>query len=126
MQIRNQGNPGIRREHTFASDIVPVSGTTFISDSIPVNYATSGILTFFWADFDDTDAIVHVEGSYNGTLWNVLDGNGCVCNSSTDTQLWEFLYLNVLHLRLSITFNGVTAGAFGWEFRGEFNSAKNY
>jgi hypothetical protein len=126
VQITTQGNTGIRRPHVTASDADTVSGTSWTSDAIPMNYCTTGILSLLWSDFNDTDAVAHVQGSYDGVLFNNLDGNGCLMDSTDDTQLWEFDYINVLYIRVLITYNSVTSGAFALTFRGEFNSSKNY
>jgi hypothetical protein len=126
VEIVNQGNVGIRRPHVLANDAALVSGTSFTSDSIPLNYCTSGVLSLLWYDFNDTDAVAHVQGSYDGVLWNNIDGNGCTMDALDDNQIWEFMYINVLYIRLVITYNSVTTGAIALQFRGEFNSSKNY
>jgi hypothetical protein len=123
----NTGNVGIRRQHTYADDIVDVSGlSTYESDPIPTNYCTSGIFTLYWSAFNATDAVAHIEGSYDGSQWNTIDGNGALLNSAADTQLWDLLYTKMLYIRLSIVFNSNTTGAIAFKFRGEFGDAKNY
>ena len=116
----NTGNVGIRRQHTYADDVVDVSGLSiFESDPIPTNYCTSGIFTLYWSSFDATDAVAHIEGSYDGSQWNTLDETGAVLDSTGDTQLWDILYSSCLYIRLSITLNSVTVGAIGFKFRGD-------
>jgi hypothetical protein len=126
MQLITQGTTGIRRPHVIATDAAPVSGTEFISEAVPAEFCSSGVLTLYWSDFDDTDALAHIEGSYDGTVWNTLDGAGAILNSSDDVQIWELIQINVLYLRVKIIYNGVTAGAIAFTFRGEFNDSKNY
>ena len=126
MDIAQSGNVGVRRRLVEANGALTVSGASYISDTIPLKACTSGILQLFWADFNGIDATAHVEGSYDGMTWNKLDGDGATLNSVEDMQLWEFLYFNVLYIRLVLTYNSVTTGMFSIAFRGEFNSSKNY
>ena len=122
----NTGNVGIRRQHTYADDVVDISGlTSFVSDAIPHNYCTSGIFTLYWSSFNALDAVAHLEGSFDGQTWNLLDEAGATLDSATDTQLWDILYTSCLYIRISITLNSVTTGAIGFKFRGEFNDSKN-
>lgn len=128
MELINKGNPGIRRRHVEAQDVYEVADyvLSFSSEPIPTQYCTSGIFNFHWADFDTYDAVAHIQGSFDGTTWNNLDGTGSLLNALTETQLWEFTEVNVMYIRLTIEFNTVTTGLFGFNFQGEFNSAKNY
>lgn len=127
MDVINTGNVGIRRQHTYADDVVDMSGkTTYTSDPIPLNNCTSGLFTLYWSGFNDIDAVAHIEGSYEGSSWNTIDGNGALLSSAEDTQLWDILYTKMLYIRLSITLNSVTSGVVAFKFRGEFGDAKNY
>jgi len=124
--IKKQGNTGIRRPHVIADEAGTVTASSWNSTVIPLNYCTSGVLTLLWSDFSALDAVAYIQGSYDGVLWNNLERSGCLLDSTDDVQLWEFTSINVLHLRIVLAFNSVTSGAFALQFRGEFNSAKNY
>jgi hypothetical protein len=125
MDILTQGNLGRRVPHILADELVVVSGSEWASAPVPLTHAISGILSLIWVDFDAADAVAHIQGSYDGSLWNNLDGAGCAMDTAADVQLWEFNSLNVLYLRLYVNYGSLTTGEFAMQFRGEFNTTKD-